>query len=210
MHWPAARCGGNCHCLIRHDVGAVGSQPETRPRDRAVHSLMVEHLVSVSQFILGIDTAGQDDQRHPVLFRVGHHVHTVQRAGANSSHEDHRRAVHMMYTFAHEPSGIFVFGQNKPNARLLQGIDQRQNLTPRHAKSIAASGIIQAARQFIRRAGRGVCHASSPCLPCRGLVLRAEHADPHCRRNRCHGSVTTGGWRLPRTPQVLIGSRPTC
>jgi hypothetical protein len=50
-----------------------------------------------------------------------------------------------MRAFSHKARAVFVFTQNELNARLFEGIDNCQNLTAGHAKSIPTSSFMQPA-----------------------------------------------------------------
>jgi hypothetical protein len=146
---------------------------------------VIHDLMGISQRLIRLDTPSQNDHGHTVLQRIGNHVDAIHRAGAKRGHKDCRRTVAVMHSLGHETGGVFMFGQMKRDSSLFQRINQSQNFTTRHAKCVAASGLVKALGQKISRAGRGVLHQS-----CSELLNVTQIAEDAPGRKADHASVT--------------------
>jgi hypothetical protein len=117
----------------------------------------------VARRLRRVDAAGDEDQRHPVLLGVGHHVDRIGDAGAQGGQQDARRAGHVIGALGHEAGGVFVLGEVKGDAGLGQGVHHGQDLAAGNAEGIAAAGLVQPAGDNLGGTG----HGAQSCLRAR-------------------------------------------
>jgi hypothetical protein len=124
---------------------------------------MVEHLVGVSQGLVGIDAAGNHDQRNAVLLRIRHDVKAIGETWPNGCDKNPRLPGPVIGAFRHEPGGVLVLAKMKRYSRRFQRIHDGKHLTAGHPKGMPASGIVEAARENIGRTRkRGIHVVQSP------------------------------------------------
>ncbi len=171
QHRAGARLGGDRHRLVGDDVGAGGAEREARLGDRVEDRTVVEDLVGVGQRLVGVDAAGQHDQRHPVLLGVGDDVDGVGDAGADGGHQHGGRAGHVVHALGHEAGIVLVLAEDEGDPGLLERVDQRQHLAAGHAEGVAAAGLEKPAGQQVGGAERRVrLHRGLPWIGGRAAV----------------------------------------
>ena len=136
---------------------------------------MVEDLVIVGDRLAAIDAAGQHDQRHPVLFRIGDHIESIGQARADRRHQNARRTGHVIDAFGHETGVVFVFGQDEPDSRAVQRVDHGDHLPARYPKCETAPGVIKTPRDDIHGKRAGIAFSHNILNRLCGVVRRRLH-----------------------------------
>ena len=149
MHGARPVCHGEADQLVDQRVRVLFRHGDAGLGHRAEDCRVIEDLMIVGDGLTRIDAAGQHNQRHPVLLRIGGDVDGVGGAGADSADQHAGRAGHVPDAFGYEPGGILVLCQQEADARFLQRIHQGQHLAPRHAEGIADPRLIQTAGNHI-------------------------------------------------------------
>lgn len=116
-----------------------------------------------------IDTARQEDQRHPILLGIGDDIDGIGHTGAKRRHENWQRARGVPMALGHKAGRIFMPGEMEGDARAFQSIHQRQHFAAGNAESMRGAS-----------SGEACCQAVSAALGARqgvGLVARAARLD---------------------------------
>ena len=143
--------------LADDEVLGAGCDAEARLDQRPQHRLMIEDLVGVT-FRQGlIDAAGDEDERHAILLRIGHDIDRIRDPGTERSDQDGQRARHVPEPFRHEAGGVLVLGQAEPDPGPLQRVDQCEDLAARNAERMGRACGGQPGRNRVGAAGLVLC-----------------------------------------------------
>ncbi len=123
--------------------------------DWTKHGLVVEDLVRIALRQFGIDAAGQEDERHAILHRVGHDVDRVGHPWPQSRHQDRQGARHVPQPLGHEATAVLVLDQHEFESGGIETLHQRQNLAAGDSERMGGAGPCERLSDDVR--ARGVC-----------------------------------------------------
>ena len=146
--------------LLNHEADRAGPRLEAALDDGAEQRRVVEDLVRVALGCGRRHAAGEEEERHAVLHRVGDHIDRVGDAGAERRDEEARRgasrrgvpALRVPDALCHEAGGVLVLGEDEADAGAVEPLDERQHLAARNAEGVRAAGRAERLAEHVRAA----------------------------------------------------------
>ena len=182
--------GGDRHRLVDNRVGGAGHHLEAGLHQGADDGGVIDHLMGIGMALPRVDRTGYENQRHPVQFGVGHHIHRVRHAGPDGGQQYRRAAGGVPGAFGHEAGIVFMLGQDEFDSDLAQRLHQHQHFSAGDTVNMGAAALLEALGDQLRGGSHSI---SSPpvyvaCSDNRhgsGAVCGSEGA----RRPRCAESA---------------------
>ncbi len=149
-------------------------RPQARLDDRSQHRAVIDDLVGIAPGDRRLDTTGQEDQRHAVLARVGHHIDGIRDPRPEGRDEHGQRTGGVPVALRHEAGRALVTRQNEIDPRRAQPVDQGEDLAAGNAECAGGTCLRQRASDDLTpghrfRSGR-VVHGDAVAVACSAIA----------------------------------------
>ena len=180
MHRPRLARSGQCDGPRHARTHGPRRQPEAALDHGPQHGLMVKHLMGIGFRLGRIDAAGQKDQRHPVLHRVGNHIDRVGHPRPKGGHQNRQGTGHVPKPLGHETAAVFMLDQHECQPGAVQPLHQGEHLTARNPEGMGGPGPGQSLADDVR-AGRGHMSSVPSITPAAASACKSSAARPSKR-----------------------------